>query len=172
MTLSCEIEWLWPGLKDYPNIHVEHLWCIIINQYYTTVSNRTIVVTLRCKSLSLYHLSITLSYLPPYHDIITANHNMCCYTTLFHPQCRVICKNRTCSGWALNKMPQLKSFLKNGEAESYRNVEVKFISGRKAVMTVYEGISKDNWVESESIVLSEYQTKVWYCIICMFIYNV
>ena len=57
-------------------------------------------------------------------------------------------------------MPQLKSFLKDGEAESYRNVEVKFISGRKAVMTVYEGISKDSWVEKESIVLSEYQTKV------------
>ena len=57
-------------------------------------------------------------------------------------------------------MPQLKQFLKDGEAESYRNVEVKFISGRKAVMTVYEGISKDNLVELESIVLSEYQTKV------------
>ena len=50
-------------------------------------------------------------------------------------------------------MPQLKSFLKDGEAESYRNVEVKFISGRKAVMTVYEGISKDNLVPLESIVL-------------------
>lgn len=75
-------------------------------------------------------------------------------------------KIESCSGWALNKLPQLKSFLKDGEAESYQNVEVKFVPGRKAVMTIYEssgdddGEDSNNWVEKEQIVLSDYKTKV------------
>ena len=45
----------------------------------------------------------------------------------------------SCSGWALNRLPQLKSFLKeeNG-VDTYKDVEVRFISGRKAVMTIYK----------------------------------
>ena len=80
----------------------------------------------------------------------------------------------SCQGWALNKMPQLKSFLKDGEAESYRNVEVKFIHGRKAVMTVWEtgngnggvldgGGDRESWEEVEKITLSDYKTKVCLC---------
>eukprot|EP00584_Thalassiosira_punctigera_P002325 CAMPEP_0172538236 /NCGR_PEP_ID=MMETSP1067-20121228/9667_1 /TAXON_ID=265564 ORGANISM="Thalassiosira punctigera, Strain Tpunct2005C2" /NCGR_SAMPLE_ID=MMETSP1067 /ASSEMBLY_ACC=CAM_ASM_000444 /LENGTH=176 /DNA_ID=CAMNT_0013323691 /DNA_START=152 /DNA_END=682 /DNA_ORIENTATION=+ len=65
-------------------------------------------------------------------------------------------------------MPQLKSFLKDGEAESYRNVEVKFIHGRKAIMTIWEagydngGVDGDRerWEEVEKITLSDYKTKV------------
>ena len=62
-------------------------------------------------------------------------------------------------------MPQLKSFLKDGEAESYRNVEVKFIHGRKAIMTLWEtgdiGVDGDRekWEELEKITLSDYKTK-------------
>ena len=76
-------------------------------------------------------------------------------------------KIESCSGWALNKLPQLKSFLKDGEAESYKNVEVKFVHGRKAVMTIYESSDdgdksgeESGWVEKEQIVLSDYKTKV------------
>lgn len=63
-------------------------------------------------------------------------------------------------------MPILKSFLKDGEAESYQNVQVKFVPGRKAVMTIYEsdddeGVGEEeSWVEKEQIVLSDYKTKV------------
>lgn len=62
-------------------------------------------------------------------------------------------------------MPILKSFLKEGEAESYRNVEVKFVHGRKAIMTIYESgdgeeSGEESWVEKEKIVLSDYKTKV------------
>ena len=63
-------------------------------------------------------------------------------------------------------MPILKSFLKDGEAESYRNVEVKFVHGRKAIMTIYESgddeerSGEEGWVEKEKIVLSDYKTKV------------
>ena len=64
----------------------------------------------------------------------------------------------------MNKLPNLKSFLKDGEAESYRNVEVKFVPGKKAIMTLYEGDASDTWeegmVEVEKIVLSDYKTKV------------
>mmetsp|Transcript_23 Transcript_23/g.63 ORF Transcript_23/g.63 Transcript_23/m.63 type:complete len:146 (+) Transcript_23:193-630(+) len=59
-------------------------------------------------------------------------------------------------------MPVLRDFLWDGEAESYWNVEVKYISGRKATMTVWEGDSMDarkDWVEREKIVLSNYNTK-------------
>eukprot|EP00577_Skeletonema_sp_RCC1716_P027211 CAMPEP_0113402016 /NCGR_PEP_ID=MMETSP0013_2-20120614/17023_1 /TAXON_ID=2843 ORGANISM="Skeletonema costatum, Strain 1716" /NCGR_SAMPLE_ID=MMETSP0013_2 /ASSEMBLY_ACC=CAM_ASM_000158 /LENGTH=147 /DNA_ID=CAMNT_0000287307 /DNA_START=35 /DNA_END=475 /DNA_ORIENTATION=+ /assembly_acc=CAM_ASM_000158 len=62
-------------------------------------------------------------------------------------------------------MPILKSFLKDGEAESYQNVQVKFVPGRKAIMTIYESADDDDeggeesWVEKEQIVLSDYKTK-------------
>lgn len=75
----------------------------------------------------------------------------------------------SCSGWALNKLPNLKSFLKDGEAESYRNVQVAFVPGRKAIMTIWEGDSidtRDDWVEKEQIVLSDYKTKVWRLWLC------
>ena len=73
----------------------------------------------------------------------------------------------SCSGWALNKLPNLKSFLKDGEAESYYNVVVTFVHGKKAIMTIYEGESvdtKDDWEEKEQIVLSDYKTKVCSCV--------
>ena len=62
-------------------------------------------------------------------------------------------------------MPILKSFLKDGEAESYQNVVVTFVPGRKAVMTIYESDDEEaggeeSWVEKEQIVLSDYKTKV------------
>ena len=70
----------------------------------------------------------------------------------------------TLQGWALNKLPNLKSFLKDGEAESYKNVQVNFVAGKKAIMTIYEGESSDVWedgmVEKEKVVLSDYKTKV------------
>jgi len=44
--------------------------------------------------------------------------------------------------------------LKDGEAESYHNVEVTYIPGRKAVLTIF-----DDGEETEKIVLSDYQTK-------------
>jgi len=67
-------------------------------------------------------------------------------------------------------MPILKSFLKDGEAESYRNVQVKFPEGRKAfhlggkaIMTIYQSDDGEEggegWVEKEKIVLSDYETK-------------
>ena len=68
-------------------------------------------------------------------------------------------------------MPILKSFLKDGEAESYRNVQVKFPEGRKAfhlggkaIMTIYQSDDGEEggegWVEKEKVVLSDYETKV------------
>lgn len=63
-------------------------------------------------------------------------------------------KIESCSGWALNKLPQLKSFLKDGEAEEYQNVEVTFIPGRKAVLTIYE-----SGKEREKVTLSDISTK-------------
>ena len=50
---------------------------------------------------------------------------------------------------------QLKSFLKEpGGVDLYKNVEVRFISGRKAVLTIY----KDGY-EQEKITLSDYNDK-------------
>lgn len=50
--------------------------------------------------------------------------------------------------------PQLKSFLKDGEAESYKGITLTFIHGKTAVLT----ISK-NGVKQEDIVLHTYKTK-------------
>lgn len=54
----------------------------------------------------------------------------------------------------MNRLPELKSFLKDGEAEWYKGVEVTYIHGRKAVMTVFE-----DGEEKEKITLSEIKTK-------------
>ena len=55
-------------------------------------------------------------------------------------------------------------------ADAYENLDVVFIKGRKAVLTIYdapedgdtnsEGSDREGWVEKEKIVLSDYQTKV------------
>merc|ERR1740121_3225270 len=54
----------------------------------------------------------------------------------------------------MNRLPELKKFLKEGEAESYHNVEVNYIPGRKAVLKIYED---DN--QLEEIILSELKTR-------------
>ena len=51
-------------------------------------------------------------------------------------------------------MPALKEFLKGGEAESYRNVEIEFVKGMEPVMTLYVGGEA-----KEEIRLREYDTK-------------
>ena len=55
----------------------------------------------------------------------------------------------------MNKYPQLKSFLKDGEAESYQGVTVKYIHGRTAVMTIFN----DEGNVQEKILLHTLATK-------------
>ena len=64
-------------------------------------------------------------------------------------------------------------------ADAYENLDVVFIKGRKAVLTIYdapedggtnsEGSDREGWVEKEKIVLSDYQTKVvlFYHVFCL-----
>lgn len=79
----------------------------------------------------------------------------------------------SCSGWALSKLPILRSFLKDLDgagADAYENLDVVFISGRQAILTIYdvpdEGSAsseeggREGWIEKEKIVLSDYETKV------------
>ena len=40
---------------------------------------------------------------------------------------------------ALNRYPELKAFLVQGEAEYYEGISVTFIKGKKAVLTLYNG---------------------------------
>ena len=44
----------------------------------------------------------------------------------------------SCSGWALNRFPKLKEFLKGGEAESYKGVHIHYVHGKTAVMTIFK----------------------------------
>ena len=52
------------------------------------------------------------------------------------------------------RFPNLKSFLKDGEAESYQGVSVKYVPGKKAIMTIY----KDEKAQ-ESVSLHEIDNK-------------
>lgn len=54
----------------------------------------------------------------------------------------------------MNRLPELKSFLKDSEAEEYQGVTVEYIHGRKAIFTIYHDGEK-----TEDITLSEYSTK-------------
>jgi Sep15/SelM redox domain len=49
----------------------------------------------------------------------------------------------------LNRYPLLKSFLKDGEAEWYRNVHVTYIAGREAILTIKD----KNGIELEKVVM-------------------
>ena len=60
----------------------------------------------------------------------------------------------SCSGWALNRLPELKSFLKDGEAESYRGVQIEYISGRTAALSVFH-----DGVLHEDVQLTDIATK-------------
>lgn len=69
-------------------------------------------------------------------------------------------------------MPVLRSFLRDKDgsnADAYENLDVVFIRGRQAVLTIYdvpeayetsEAGDREGWVEKEKIVLSDYKTKV------------
>lgn len=50
-------------------------------------------------------------------------------------------------------MPALKKFLKGGDAESYRNVEIEYVKGMEPVMTLYL-----DGEEKEMIRLREYDS--------------
>ena len=63
-------------------------------------------------------------------------------------------KIESCSGWSLNKLRELKQFLKGGEAETFQNVEIKYIHGRKAVLTIFH-----DGEEHEKIELSGLHTR-------------
>lgn len=66
----------------------------------------------------------------------------------------------SCSGWSLNRLPELRSFLKDGEAEFYRGVTVSYIPGRQAVLTIYESDNgTDDMVIREKVTLSDIPTK-------------
>jgi Sep15/SelM redox domain len=54
----------------------------------------------------------------------------------------------------LNRYPELKSFLKDGEAERYAGIKVTYVAGRTAVLTIY----KDN-IKTEEVVLHELANK-------------
>jgi len=72
-------------------------------------------------------------------------------TTLAHSTGKII----SCSGCSLNRLGELKSFLKDGEAEEYKGVEIEFIHGRNAILYVYN----NDGVEQEQVTLSNYKTK-------------
>ncbi len=58
----------------------------------------------------------------------------------------------------MNRLPILKEFLKgDGGAILYKNVDIEFVSGRKATMTVYRGDEEGDVVET--IILSDYETE-------------
>jgi len=63
-------------------------------------------------------------------------------------------KITSCSGWALNKLRELRSFLKDYEAEEYKGVEVEYIKGRSAILVIFH----DGEVH-DSVKLSDYKTK-------------
>jgi hypothetical protein len=50
-------------------------------------------------------------------------------------------------------MPALKKFLKGGDAESYRNVEIEYVKGKPPVMTLFVGGK-----EQEVVLLKEYES--------------
>jgi Sep15/SelM redox domain len=54
----------------------------------------------------------------------------------------------------LNRYPELKSFLKDGEAEQYAGIKVTYVAGRTAVLTIYQ-----NQQKQEEVVLHELKNK-------------
>lgn len=57
----------------------------------------------------------------------------------------------SCQGWALNKRPELKKFVKFGGADCFENVQVEFQHGQKAVLTIYHNGQEMEQVELQSM---------------------
>lgn len=55
----------------------------------------------------------------------------------------------SCSGWALNKLPALKSFLTSGEAEGYQGITLEYIGGKEPTLTIYKKKNKHSSREEE-----------------------
>jgi hypothetical protein len=51
----------------------------------------------------------------------------------------------------LNRFAELKEFIKYGGAEAFQNVEIEFIRGRKAVLTIYHDGEEHEQVELQSL---------------------
>ena len=44
----------------------------------------------------------------------------------------------------MNRFPQLKSFLKDGEAEQYQGISIRYVAGREAILTIYnDGVEQE-----------------------------
>ena len=54
----------------------------------------------------------------------------------------------------MNRLPELKTFVKFGGAESFENVEIEFVSGQKAILTIF----KDG-IEQEQVALQSIATE-------------
>eukprot|EP00592_Proboscia_alata_P004642 CAMPEP_0194371858 /NCGR_PEP_ID=MMETSP0174-20130528/20227_1 /TAXON_ID=216777 /ORGANISM="Proboscia alata, Strain PI-D3" /LENGTH=143 /DNA_ID=CAMNT_0039150097 /DNA_START=40 /DNA_END=471 /DNA_ORIENTATION=+ len=63
-------------------------------------------------------------------------------------------KIETCAECSLARLPHLKAFIVGLGAEMYQNVEIEFIYGTAAVLTVF-----DDGVEVETIMLADYETR-------------
>jgi len=64
----------------------------------------------------------------------------------------------SCGGWSLGRLPSVKQFIKlnvDEGAESYHNVKIEFVSGKKPILTIY-----DDGVETEQVALAEYDGSV------------
>ena len=69
-------------------------------------------------------------------------------------------KVASCFGRALNKMPELKNFLRLGEAQSYYNVEVEYVPGTRATLTIdYYHSATSQSQTKEVIDLSRFATR-------------
>ena len=61
----------------------------------------------------------------------------------------------SCSGCSLNRLRELKAFLKdNLEAQEYEGIEVEFVHGKQPILTIYR-----DGMEEEQVVLSNYETR-------------
>ena len=63
-------------------------------------------------------------------------------------------KIESCSGESLDKLLEVKKFVKGGGAELYDSVEIEFIPGKKATLTIF-----DDGKETEKIILSDIETE-------------
>lgn len=60
----------------------------------------------------------------------------------------------SCQGWVLNKLPELKNFIRYGGAYSLENVGVEFQQGKRATLTIYH-----DGEEHETVDLQEIETE-------------
>ena len=79
---------------------------------------------------------------------------LCIFLIIFQTVSSLKGEIRSCRGWKLNRLPEVKAFLKEGHVDEYQDVSVTWIPGHTPELHILN----DEGELTEKVVLKDYTT--------------